>query len=381
MGADGVVQLPRDEHAAPGRARRDRGSDRASISCRRRSAPRRARSSRTSCPPTIEVRGHAIQARVYAEDPKNFFPSPGKLTVFRPPQAPGVRVETGFAEGRDVTPHYDPMIAKVIAHADTRERGDRQADRGARSVRDPGPQAQHPRGARDPALGAVPRGATCTRVSFPKCSARRSNRRARHANARRSWTHRQSCETRTQAAAARALDEAAGKALLAQLRHRGAEDGGRARRRTDVDDALQGAEAAGRRQSRLARHPAQERRRRRQGEPRSRRTTCASAIRAMAALPKIAARARRRLADRGDGAAGPGDRRRRPARSRSSGRSSWSGLGGIFVEVLADVVVPHLPDHAARRRRDARRAQRRGAARKARAAASPRRARRSSTCC
>ena len=72
-------------------------------------------------PERIEVKGHAIQARVYAEDPKNFYPSPGKLTVFRPPQGEGVRVETGFAEGRDVTPHYDPMIAKVIVHARTRE--------------------------------------------------------------------------------------------------------------------------------------------------------------------------------------------------------------------------------------------------------------------
>ena len=72
-------------------------------------------------PHKIEVKGHAIQARVYAEDPKNFFPSPGKLNVFRPPVGAGVRVETGFAEGRDVTPHYDPMIAKVIAHAPTRD--------------------------------------------------------------------------------------------------------------------------------------------------------------------------------------------------------------------------------------------------------------------
>jgi acetyl-CoA carboxylase biotin carboxylase subunit len=71
-------------------------------------------------PDRIEVQGHAIQARVYAEDPKNFFPSPGKLRVFRPPQ--GVRVETGYAEGREVTPHYDPMIAKVIVSAETRER-------------------------------------------------------------------------------------------------------------------------------------------------------------------------------------------------------------------------------------------------------------------
>jgi acetyl-CoA carboxylase biotin carboxylase subunit len=73
-------------------------------------------------PEHIRIRGHAIQARVYAEDPKNFFPSPGKLKVFRPPQDPRVRIETGYAEGQDVTPHYDPMIAKVIVRADTRER-------------------------------------------------------------------------------------------------------------------------------------------------------------------------------------------------------------------------------------------------------------------
>jgi acetyl-CoA carboxylase biotin carboxylase subunit len=70
-------------------------------------------------PSRVDLRGHAIQARVYAEDPKNFFPSPGKLAVFRPPVE--VRVETGYAEGRDVTPHYDPMLAKVIVHAETRE--------------------------------------------------------------------------------------------------------------------------------------------------------------------------------------------------------------------------------------------------------------------
>ena len=70
-------------------------------------------------PARIEVKGHAIQARVYAEDPKNFFPSPGKLEAFRQPR--GVRVETGYAEGREVTPHYDPMLAKVIAHAATRD--------------------------------------------------------------------------------------------------------------------------------------------------------------------------------------------------------------------------------------------------------------------
>jgi acetyl-CoA carboxylase biotin carboxylase subunit len=62
-----------------------------------------------------------MQARIYAEDPKRFFPSPGTLRVFRPPSGPGVRIETGYAEGRDVTPHYDPLVAKVIVHRPTRE--------------------------------------------------------------------------------------------------------------------------------------------------------------------------------------------------------------------------------------------------------------------
>jgi acetyl-CoA carboxylase biotin carboxylase subunit len=73
-------------------------------------------------PATVEVKGHAIQARVYAEDPRSFFPSPGRLKVFRPPEDAAVRIETGYAEGRDVTPHYDPMIAKVIVHEARRER-------------------------------------------------------------------------------------------------------------------------------------------------------------------------------------------------------------------------------------------------------------------
>jgi acetyl-CoA carboxylase biotin carboxylase subunit len=73
-------------------------------------------------PEKMALAGHAIQARVYAEDPKNFFPSPGRLKVFRLPEDPAIRIETGYAEGRDVTPHYDPMIAKVIVHDATRDR-------------------------------------------------------------------------------------------------------------------------------------------------------------------------------------------------------------------------------------------------------------------
>jgi acetyl-CoA carboxylase biotin carboxylase subunit len=71
-------------------------------------------------PPTVETAGHAVQARVYAEDPVRFFPSPGPLKTFRAPEGDGVRVETGYAEGGAVTPFYDPLLAKVIARGTTR---------------------------------------------------------------------------------------------------------------------------------------------------------------------------------------------------------------------------------------------------------------------
>jgi acetyl-CoA carboxylase, biotin carboxylase subunit len=72
-------------------------------------------------PKALAIDGHAIQARVYAEDPKNFFPSPGRLKVFRPPIDKSIRIETGYAEGRDVTPFYDPLLAKVIVKGATRD--------------------------------------------------------------------------------------------------------------------------------------------------------------------------------------------------------------------------------------------------------------------
>lgn len=72
-------------------------------------------------PEDVAIDGHAIQARVYAEDPVRFFPSPGPLKVFRPPLDGAVRVETGYAEGQTVTPHYDPLLAKIIVHAPTRD--------------------------------------------------------------------------------------------------------------------------------------------------------------------------------------------------------------------------------------------------------------------
>jgi acetyl-CoA carboxylase biotin carboxylase subunit len=62
----------------------------------------------------IQRTGHALEFRIYAEDPVKFFPSPGPLKVFRPPSGPGVRLDSGYAEGDVVTPNYDPMIAKLI---------------------------------------------------------------------------------------------------------------------------------------------------------------------------------------------------------------------------------------------------------------------------
>ena len=69
-------------------------------------------------PTAPEPEGHAIEARIYAEDPVRFLPSPGPLRVFRPPSARrGLSMDVGYAEGGAVTPFYDPMLALVIAHA------------------------------------------------------------------------------------------------------------------------------------------------------------------------------------------------------------------------------------------------------------------------
>jgi acetyl-CoA carboxylase biotin carboxylase subunit len=67
-------------------------------------------------------RGHAIECRVYAEDPSaGYLPQAGRVLLYRPPERPGVRVDAGIAERSEVSVHYDPMIAKVIALAETRD--------------------------------------------------------------------------------------------------------------------------------------------------------------------------------------------------------------------------------------------------------------------
>jgi 3-methylcrotonyl-CoA carboxylase alpha subunit len=69
----------------------------------------------------VSQRGHAIEARIYAEDPaQGFMPQAGILTRYREPRRPGIRVDSGVVEGGEVSVYYDPMIAKVIATAETR---------------------------------------------------------------------------------------------------------------------------------------------------------------------------------------------------------------------------------------------------------------------
>jgi acetyl/propionyl-CoA carboxylase alpha subunit len=71
---------------------------------------------------SLVQRGHAIEARVYAEDPASgFLPQAGRILLYREPSGPGIRVDSGIAEGGEVTVHYDPLLAKVIAFADTRD--------------------------------------------------------------------------------------------------------------------------------------------------------------------------------------------------------------------------------------------------------------------
>ncbi len=75
----------------------------------------------------VAIRGHAIEARIYAEDPdNNFVPSPGEITVYRPAGGIGVRVDSGVYQGATVSVNYDPMIAKLITWgADRQEAIDR----------------------------------------------------------------------------------------------------------------------------------------------------------------------------------------------------------------------------------------------------------------
>ena len=97
------------------------GSDHRARS-RRMAVPRRRRRAAAAAQSEIKQTGHAVEARLYAENPENnFLPSAGRIYALQFPDAEGLRVDTGVEAGSEVTPFYDPMIAKIIAHGATRD--------------------------------------------------------------------------------------------------------------------------------------------------------------------------------------------------------------------------------------------------------------------
>jgi acetyl-CoA carboxylase biotin carboxylase subunit len=71
--------------------------------------------------PDIKINGHAVECRIYAEDPENnFLPSTGKIYEYKPPDGPGVRVDSGFDRGSEISIYYDPLIAKLVCWSSDR---------------------------------------------------------------------------------------------------------------------------------------------------------------------------------------------------------------------------------------------------------------------
>jgi len=68
----------------------------------------------------VTLRGHAIECRINAEDPRTFMPSPGTITAYHAPGGPGVRVDSHIYDGYRVPPYYDSMIGKLITYAESR---------------------------------------------------------------------------------------------------------------------------------------------------------------------------------------------------------------------------------------------------------------------
>ena len=92
----------------------------------------------------VQHDGHALEFRVYAEDPVRFLPSPGAITQWEQPAGPGIRVDAGYETGNTVTPFYDPLLAKLCVHGQTRDEALGRARDAVAAFRIAGPKTNLP---------------------------------------------------------------------------------------------------------------------------------------------------------------------------------------------------------------------------------------------
>ena len=92
----------------------------------------------------VHPRGHALELRVYAEDPRRFLPSPGAITRWQEPAGPGVRVDAGYTAGNTVTPYYDPLLAKLCVYGQDRDEALARARAAVRGFVVEGPKTNLP---------------------------------------------------------------------------------------------------------------------------------------------------------------------------------------------------------------------------------------------
>ncbi|MFC4061421.1 acetyl/propionyl/methylcrotonyl-CoA carboxylase subunit alpha [Planomonospora corallina] len=95
-------------------------------------------------PFSVAPSGHAIEFRVYAEDPRRFLPGPGKIDVWEEPSGEGVRVDSGYAAGTAVTPFYDPLMAKLCVYGRTRDEALERARKAVAGFQVEGPKNNLP---------------------------------------------------------------------------------------------------------------------------------------------------------------------------------------------------------------------------------------------
>jgi acetyl-CoA carboxylase, biotin carboxylase subunit len=95
-------------------------------------------------PSAVRSDGHAVELRVYAEDPHRFLPGPGLITEWAEPAGPGVRVDAGYEAGNEVTPFYDPLLAKLCVHGASRGEALQRARAAVEGFRVRGPKTNLP---------------------------------------------------------------------------------------------------------------------------------------------------------------------------------------------------------------------------------------------